>query len=198
MVQTRPGAAHPLLALADAAAADAADRLHDGAVQTLVAARFAADAAVRGGDPVQARDAVQEALVQLRAALWHLRPRQSAEGGLGHALDLLRHQLVTEARDPLLLDVDAGAADSASFAALAYRLVQAVALPLDAGQVRVVVRRNGADAQLHLDGGAALRDVAVWAAAAHALGGSLSAQDGPPRAVQLCVPVPDRVTEVAR
>ena len=189
--------AHPLLVLADTAATDAADRLHDGAVQALVAARYAADLVVRGADPVLARDAVQEALVQLRTALWHLRPRASGEGGLGHALDLLRTQLLSEGRGPLLVDLDGAAADSASFAALAYRLVQAAALAPDAGSVQVVVRRRGAELALDLTGGAALADEGAWTAAVHALGGSLSTQDGPPRVVRLRVPALDPATEVA-
>src|SRR4051812_25119820 len=48
--------ADQLLAAADAEADEAAGRLHDGAVQALVAARYAADAAVRGGDVAAARD----------------------------------------------------------------------------------------------------------------------------------------------
>ncbi len=204
MGQARPSSgalvdrAHPLLALADRTATDAADRLHDGAVQALVAARYAADAAVRGGDPVQARDAVQEALVQLRAALWHLRPRASGEGGLGQALGLLRSQLLSEGRGPLLVDLEASVADSASFAAIAYRLVQAAALAPEAGPVQVVVRRQGADLVLDLTGGAVGADDDTWTSAAHALGGTFTTHDGPPRALQLRVPAPDPATEVAR
>jgi signal transduction histidine kinase len=66
--------ASAVLTLAEAQADAAADTLHDGALQALVVARYAADAAVRGGDASAARDAVQDALVALRRAVWLLRP----------------------------------------------------------------------------------------------------------------------------
>ncbi len=79
-----------MLALAEADADAAADGLHDGALQALVVARYAADAAVRGGDPAAARDAVQEALVALRRAVWLLRPR-GAQGLLEALRQLAAH-----------------------------------------------------------------------------------------------------------
>ena len=57
-----------------------ADALHDGPVQSLVVARYVADAAVRGGDPVAARDAVQAALIDVRRFLWALRPARTGPG----------------------------------------------------------------------------------------------------------------------
>lgn len=187
-------AAHPLLALADSSAGATADRLHDGAVQALVAARYAADAAVRGGDPVQARDAVQEALVQLRAALWHLRPRTSTEGSFAGALDLLQKQLAAEGRGALTVDL-ADAPLSASVSALAYRLVQTVALDPDTADLSVVLRRQDGDLVLDVTGGAALPDLELWAAAAEQLGAALTT-DG--SAVRLRVPAPDDSTKEAR
>ncbi|MCW2608525.1 MAG: hypothetical protein JWO60_3218, partial [Frankiales bacterium] len=56
-----------------------ADALHDGPVQTLVVARYACDSALRGGDAALARDAVQEAVVDLRRTLWHLRGRGQSD-----------------------------------------------------------------------------------------------------------------------
>ena len=61
-----------------------ADRLHDGALQALVVARYACDAVARGADPALARDAVQDALVTLRREVWLLRPR--GDDGLMTAL----------------------------------------------------------------------------------------------------------------
>ena len=81
-----------VLALAEAEAAATADALHDGALQALVVARYAADAAVRGGDPAAARDAVQQALVALRRAVWQLRPR--GDQGLVTALEQLAVQIL--------------------------------------------------------------------------------------------------------
>ena len=77
-----------VLSLAEAEADAAADALHDGALQALVVARYAADAAVRGADPAAARDAVQHALVALRRAVWLLRPR--GDRGLLEALPVTR------------------------------------------------------------------------------------------------------------
>jgi len=142
-----------------------ADRLHDGALQALVVARYAADAAVRGGDPVLARDRVQEALVALRRLVWQLRPR--GEDGLLAALLDLSAQLVDAGGEPLRLDVDRATASALSPAAVAtsYRLVQATA------PSAVRLARRGARAVLDLD--APLVDSGGWSARARALGGEL-------------------------
>ena len=120
-----------VLSLAEAEADAAADALHDGALQALVVARYAADAAVRGGDAAAARDAVQEALVALRRAVWLLRPRGSK--GLLEALQQLATQVVDAGCAPVVLDVDDDAAAvldtelTPAAATVAYRLVQRAA-----------------------------------------------------------------------
>jgi hypothetical protein len=160
-----------VLTLAEADADAAADALHDGALQALVVARYAADAAVRGGDAVLARDAVQEALVALRRAVWLLRPR--GEQGLVQALrDLARH-LATTGRPPLELDVDAAGAAAADAlapeaATAAYRLVQHA---LGRQPLTVQVRRTPSGLRLDLD--SAVPDPAGEALRARAVGGHL-------------------------
>ena len=105
-----------------------ADALHDGPLQSLVVARYAADASVRGADPTLARDAVQAALVGLRRTLWQLRPRGAED--LAAALQQLDQRLVEGDRPPLLLQVDPASAGQLSglAATTAYGLVQAAAL----------------------------------------------------------------------
>lgn len=162
-----------LLAAADLDADALADAIHDGALQALVVARYAADAAVRGGDPVQARDAVQDALVALRRVVWLLRPRGADD------LPAALAELSTRLDAPLALDVDPAVAAALAPAArvVAYRFVQASA----AGAVSLV--RDGAAAVLSVDGEVA--DPAGWAARARAVGGRL---DG---ASRLRLPLPD-------
>ena len=169
-----------LLAAADLDADELGDGIHDGALQALVVARYAADAAVRGGDPALARDAVQEALVALRRAVWLLRPR-GAEN-LAAALDDLSARLDA----PLVLDVDPAAAAALTPAAraVAYRFVQAT------GAGTVSLTHDGDTALLAVDGEVA--DTAGWAARARAVGGRL---EGPAR---LRLPMPDSDTEVDR
>lgn len=190
---SRPGrvplaeAAADLVQATDADADAAADRLHDGPVQALVVAHYAAEAAARGGDPVAARDAVQAALVELRRSLWHLRPRGHQDGGLAAALSLLSVRL-QEAGDPPLgfvLDEPLTAALPGPVVSMAYRLVQSAAAP-GAGPVRVAVRREGSDAVLDLEGGAPLTDLALWSARARALGAVLTSSGARTR---LAVPV---------
>ncbi|MFN2523202.1 MAG: hypothetical protein ABR614_07825 [Mycobacteriales bacterium] len=180
------GGQSDVLDAAEGDADDTADRLHDGVVQALVVARYAADAAVRGGSACAARDAVQSALVELRRTVWHLRPRGSA--GLLPALGQLSQRLQEVGAPPLglLLDEPVAGALSAPAAALAYRLVQAVAVPDGAGAVRVSVRREGRSAVLDLDGGAPLTTPARWATKARALEGTLTVSDG---RVRLSVPL---------
>lgn len=157
---------------------DAADQLHDGPVQALVAARYACDAAVRGGSALDARDAVQEALVELRRSLWHLRPR--GEEGLPGALEQLSHRLAESGRPGLLLALDRPAAELLGPAArtTAYRLVQAVALGERDAPVRVALRPGPDTVQLHVDGGAPLPDPDRWVRRARALGGDLASTAG--------------------
>ena len=155
-----------------------ADALHDGPLQSLVVARYAADAAVRGGDVTQARDAVQRALVELRLTLWGLRPRGA--GGLAAALgELAVHLDVT-----ISLQGDPSGLSCTS-SVTAYRLVQAVAAP-DAPGVRVVVRRDADLLVLDVSGGRPLVDVASWRTRARALGGDLRCRQG---ALRLSLPL---------
>ena len=180
-----PGGGVALLAAADADADALADRLHDGALQSLVVARYAADLAVRGGDPALVRNAVQEALVGLRREVWQLRPRP--EDDLDQALRALSAQRVAAGGAPLDLDLDAALPPSglaASAVALAYRLVQAASLA--AGPVRVGLACSGGTAVLSVTGGPL--DAAVWDARARALGGRFEAVP-PGRTVRLLLPV---------
>ena len=144
----------------------------------LVVARYAADAAVRGGSVPAVRDAVQTSLVELRRTLWHLRPR--GDQGLLPALGLLSERLQEAGGTPLGLIVDEPVADALSrpAAGLAYRLVQAVAVPEGAGAVRVSVRRDGRNAVLDVDGGVPLPAPARWTSKTRALGGTLTVSDG--------------------
>ena len=158
-----------------------ADALHDDALQALVVARYAADAAVRGGDPLMARDAVQEALVALRRAVWLLRPRGS--DGLPAALVELADRL------PLQLDVDVEVAAELAPAArrVAYRFVQAATSTGAHGTAAAVaLARDGASAVLTVHG--ELTDAPGWSARARAVGGRLDAPGGPAR---LLLPLTD-------
>jgi hypothetical protein len=179
------GTAAELLAAADGDADEVADLLHDGPVQALVVARYAADAAARGGDPTMARDAVQVALVELRRALWHLRPRA---GSLTAVLGMLSARLEEAGRPPLrfMLDESTVAVLPAAVTSTAYRLVQAVALPADAPAARVALRRGGPGVLLDVDGGTALAAPQRWAAKARALGGSLTCS---PDHIRLALPL---------
>lgn len=154
-----------LLDVLEHEAAALADRMHDGVLQQLVVARYAADAAVRGGDPALARDRVQEALISLRRLVWQLRPR--GEEGLVAALFDLSGQLVSAGEPPLRLDLDAATAAALPPAAVAtaYRLVQAT------GPRSVRLARTGDRAVLDVDG--PLLDPRGWPARARALGGEL-------------------------
>ena len=160
-------------ALLDAAEADRdawADMLHDGPVQSLVVARLAADVAARGGDTAAAREAVQEALVELRRYLWQVRPRGAA--GLGDALAQLSSQRLDTGDLPLALVLDPTADLEGTAAVLAYRVVQAAT-----GATRVAIRGSGTTATVDVDGGT-LPDPERWATCARALGGDLFASAG--------------------
>ena len=170
-----------------------ADALHDGPLQELVAARFAADLAVRGGADPLLRVALQDALVALRRHVWQLRPRGSE--GLTDALGRLSLQLVERGSPPLRLHLDPTAdVLSATEGVVAYRLVQAVAAdpapPRDPVTVRLV--RQDAPGGRHVlalsvDGGPGLRDPARWRRTVAALGGDLLCCPG---RLRLALPVP--------
>ena len=182
--QAADRAAAALLDAADVEADALADRLHDGALQALVVARYAADAAVRGGDAALARDAVQDALVALRRAVWLIRPRGA--DGLATALAELSAQRVAAGAPPLDLHVDAPAADSLApvARATAYRFVQACA------PEAVHVAPEGAEVVVSVPG--AVADAAGWTARAGALGGRLHVDDATSR---LVLPVTDPSSE---
>ena len=167
------------IALLDAADADAhalADALHDGPVQDLVVARYAADAAVRGADPVGARDAVQAALIALRRALWLLRPRGASGEELPAALRALSDQLVIAGRPALILDLDpdAAAALAPQAASTSYRLVQSV---VGDEPVTVSLRAERTSVVLEVDGGRPLAH-GRWTDRARALGAELHTTRG--------------------
>lgn len=149
-----------------------ADALHDGPFQSLVVARYASDAAVRGGDVAAARDAVQVALVEARRFLWQLRPRGSS--GLVEAIDQLSTYLVEAGGSPLGLvgDVEAAARLRGPAGVTAYRLVQAVAKP-GAPAVRVTLRTDKGRLVVDIDGGVPLTSPERWQRRAQALGGEL-------------------------
>lgn len=173
-----------LLTAYDAEADALADRLHDGALQALVVARYATDAAVRGGDPALARDAVQEALVALRRMVWLLRPR--GEDDLPAALAELSGRAAAAGAPALELDVDAATAARLSPAAraAAYRFVQAAVAD---GGFEVRLCREGAQAALTVTDGV-LAEAAGWAARAEVLGGRL---DSPRDPARLLLPLMD-------
>lgn len=167
------------LALLDAADADAhalADALHDGPVQDLVVARYAADAAVRSADAAGARDAVQGALVALRRALWLLRPRPSTGEELPAALRALSEHLVAAGRPPLTLDLDPAALEvlGPQAASTSYRLVQSV---VGDEPVTVSLRAERATLVLQVDGGRPL-PAGRWNDRASALGAELHTHRG--------------------
>jgi hypothetical protein len=167
-----------------------ADALHDGPVQSLVVARYASDAAVRGGDPTLARDAVQSALVEARRFLWQLRPRGAS--GLVEALDQLSQHLVETGSSPLGLlgDVEAAAALRGPAGVTAYRLVQAVAKP-DGPPTRVTLRSDRGRLVVDVDGGVSLSDPTTWQRRAQELGGELQTTTS---RVRLVLPHPEART----
>ena len=157
-----------LLAAAERDLDRLADRLHDGALQALVVARYACDAVARGADPALARDAVQDALVTLRREVWLLRPR--GDDGLTTALLDLCSQLVGAGKPGLRLQADPGVEVASTAVGAAYRLVQATA-----GDTLLDVRltATGGRAALTLD--AAVPDPETWALRAQAVGAELVA-----------------------
>lgn len=165
-----------LLEAADDDSSAVADALHDGPVQDLLAARLAADAAVRSGDLGSVRDAVQTALQSLRRALWFLRPRGVDDGGLGGALGQLSARLEEAGRPPLALDLQPldAAALSSHAASVGYRLVQSAAAQPGEPSTRVRLCRTADGVQLTVGTDRPLTAPAVWAARAQAVGGSLT------------------------
>lgn len=137
-----------------------ADALHDGPMQTLMVARYAADAALRGADLEPARASVQAAVVELRELVWSLRPRGAS--GLVPALEQWA------ATRPLELDLPASGVEvEPAVAALAYRVVQA------AGPSRVRVALQAEAICVEINSG--LPSAQRWARRAEALGCRLTA-----------------------
>jgi len=161
-----------VLRLADADLDALADRLHDGALQSLVVARYACDAVTRGADPALARDAVQDALVLLRREVWLLRPRGAQ--GLRVALDDLASHLTSCGRPGLDLHLadDAVTELGPDAVATAYRLVQA-ALDARAPDRPLVVRLTCVPGFVALDLDVGIRNAATWSLRARACGGEL-------------------------
>ncbi len=168
-----------------------ADALHDGPVQSLVVARYASDVAARGGDPAEARDAVQAALVEARRFLWQLRPRGGT--GLVGALDQLSAHLKESGGSPigLLGDVEVAAALHGPAGVTAYRLVQAVART-DGPDVQVRLRTEGDRLVVDIEGGVPLASPDKWSRRAQALGGELQTSTG---RVRLVLPHSDARTD---
>ena len=154
-----------------------ADRLHDVALQDLLVARLAADAAVRGAPAEAARDAVQHALVGLRRLLWHVRPRQ--EQDLAAALTALSDRLVEAGGLPLaVLGVLPPAGLDPVVGTTAFRVVQAVAFDAAPGDraVTVALRPDPSTPGalvLDVDGGAELSEPDRWRTRLRAHGGDL-------------------------
>lgn len=167
-----------------------ADALHDGPVQSLVVARYVADAAVRGGDPVAARDAVQAALIDVRRFLWALRPRGA--GGLVEAFDQLSAH-VREGGGPavgLVGDVDAARSLRGAAGVTVFRIVQSVAKP-DAPAVKVTLRSEASHLVVDVEGGSTLPNPDRWARRVQSLGGELTSEAG---RLRLVLPDPETRT----
>lgn len=186
-----------LLDAADAAVDLAADVLHDGPVQELVAARYTVDAVMRGGgDVTLVRDAVQSALVSLRRAVWLLRPRGAGPDGLADALPQLSARLKEAGRPGLLLDVDAVACArlSPQAASACFHLVQEVAGQAADRPTAVRVRAAADRVRLELDADDVPADRATWSVRAQALGADLLHPDVATGRLVFSVPVPARPT----
>lgn len=170
--------AEVLLAAAEQDRDELADDLHDGPVQDLVVARYAVEAALRAEQGPAVVAAVQLALVGLRRALWHLRPRGS--DGLAAALASLSRHLVEAGRRPLLVQLlPGGDALRGTRAVTGYRLVQAAVLPAPLpGPVSVTLRAERDCVLMSVDGGLPLREPLRWERRARALGGHLVTAPG--------------------
>lgn len=179
-----------LLRLSEQAAAAVADGLHDDALQLLVVARYATEAVARGADPMLARDAVQQALVSLRRAVWAMRPR-GAEG-LGVALEELAAFALETGGPPLQLCVDETAGEvHAALGMTVFRFVQAVyGCSRAAAGGPVCVRAVAGEGWLAVGVDAPVPDPEHWHARARALGGRLRCRPGD---AQLELPLPDPI-----
>jgi hypothetical protein len=163
--------------------ASLAGRLHDGPIQTLLAARLAAELAARSGgdDLADVAVLVTTALRELRRVMWELRPRTGE--GLGAALEqLAAHDAAGPA--PRLFDVtvdrEAASRLSPAAAAIGYRLTQTV-LRGATSALRVTVRpgTTGTAVRLQITGADAdIPDVDRWQRRAALAGGRLRVERG--------------------
>jgi signal transduction histidine kinase len=200
----RAGTATPaaaLLAEVEAERAALSRLLHDNVLQSLLAARFAAELA--GADDV--RDAVREAIAEASAAMWHCRPR-TTDGQLVRALD----ELAERHRDVVLAVRTDGVPERIDPAAatVAYRVVQAAVAACHGSCVKVLVElRAGVLTVSVCDDGPAYDAAAYaseseltrWLARAGAVGGSARVGDGPTGGTTLYVEIPNALrNEVTR
>jgi signal transduction histidine kinase len=187
------GRAREAVAEVEAECAAMSRLLHDNVMQTLLAARYAADLA---GDTT-VRDAVREAISEASAAMWRLKPR-TTQGHLVRALGELaerRTGVVLSLRtDGVPEGIDPAAAS------VAYRVVQSaleacaathmeVRVSLRAGLLTVSVCDDGPayDDAMH----APDSDLTRWLARAGSLGGSARVGDGPRGGTTLWLEIPD-------
>ena len=167
---------HVLLDDGEAGLEGLADALHDGALQSALVARYAADVALRGGDGgevVLARDAVQQSVLELRRRIWQIRPRGGA--GLGDALRQLSERLVEAGEPALCLELADDSDLTGRAGVLAYRFVQGAARVTPALTVRV--GSAGPEVSVEID---APVPGASWDRKAAALGGRLQQSNGRP------------------
>ena len=182
-------------ALADVEAERAAlsRMLHDAVLQSLLAARFAADLS---GDTGVA-EVVREAIAEASAAMWRLKPR-TLQGQLIRALDEL-----AERRTGVVLAVRADGLperiDPAA-ATVAFRVVQAAVEACRGTTMDVrVALRSGVLTVSVCDDGAAYDDAAYapdseltrWLARAGSLGGTARLGDGPSGGTTLWLEIPN-------
>lgn len=188
-----PARAAAALAEVEAERTALAGLLHDKVFQSLLAARYTAE--LTGADDV--RDAVRDAMSEVTAAMWALRPR-TAEGHLVRALGELadrRTGIVVAVRaDGVPERLDPAAAT------VAYRVVQA-AVEACLGttmDVRAEVRAGTLTVTVCDDGPAydaaayeADSDLTRWLARAGTLGGTARVGDGPAGGTTLWLEIPD-------
>jgi signal transduction histidine kinase len=143
-----------------------ADTLHDGPMQSLMVARYAVDAAARGGDLGTVRGSLQDAVVELRRLIWNLRPR--GESDLVAALGQLSATRVKDGLSPIEVEVPShGLEIDPAAAVLAYRLVQAAA----PNRVRLTLQPDGVGVEIN----SGLPSSQRWLRRAEALGCRLTA-----------------------
>jgi signal transduction histidine kinase len=123
-----------------------AGELHDTLLQTMVAARYAVDLIGIGGQPPlprvpAAREAVQEAVVEARRELWHLRSRVGAtEAGLAGAVAELADYVADAGGPTVCVDATRLVGDVTPLVGTAaYRLIQEAVRALTRGDAALPV-----------------------------------------------------------